>query len=315
MNEALVSVCMPAYNCGKYILQTLNCLTAQTYRKLEIIIVNDGSTDNTPELIQSFEDARIRLIHSKNGGAAKARNTAYLHSAGKYIIFFDADDLVKPDFISLQLNKMNGREDVVMMSGWGRFYRDDPGTFSAQVIAGDERDFETWITHYWNKGNAMTTPGRAMISRRLIQLAGLWNEKLTLNDDMEFFTRIFLNATKIEYNPEAMFYYRSGIKGLSSKKDPEAFASLFNAVMLSVNQALQRFPGNRAVERSCANLWQSVLYEIYPQEKEMSKIAEQQIDQLGGADISFPSGGYTRLLASLTGWKAAKKLKTIFHKY
>jgi glycosyltransferase involved in cell wall biosynthesis len=312
MASPLVSICIPAYNCSRYITQTLDCLLGQTCTDLEIIVVNDGSTDDTAAVVENIRDNRLILIHTLNGGAAKARNIAYQRSRGAYVIFFDADDLIGPDFVGQQLQKMNNRADAVVLSAWGRFYNDNLRTFKLESLPGDELTFEEWINRYWYHCNPMTTPGRIMIPRKIVETAGLWNESLSLNDDLEFYTRIFLKAAELICNPDAVFYYRSGIAGLSSKKGPDAFRSLFNAVQLSTAMALDRYSDNYAVKQSCANLWQSLVYELYPYEAKLAENAEQMVTSLGGSSHPFPAGGYTKLLASLIGWKLTQKIKLHF---
>jgi len=104
-SSSLVSICIPAYNSKKYIGETLTCLCAQTYSNIEIIVANDGSTDDTAAQVKSIDDKRIILLNEPNGGAAKARNTAFSKAKGEYILYFDADDHIEPDFIAQQIKK------------------------------------------------------------------------------------------------------------------------------------------------------------------------------------------------------------------
>lgn len=308
----LVSVCIPAYNCEKYIQQTINCLCAQNYPNLELILVNDGSTDQTLTIAQSINDHRLHVINVSNGGAAKARNIAYRHAKGEYIIFFDADDYIEPTFISKQVNKLNNRNNIVVLSGWGRFYNDDLNGFKADYTPEGEMTFKQWIKLYWYNGNPMTNPGRAIIPRALMQQAGLWNETLSLNDDLEFFTRLFIQSGKIVFNPTAMLYYRSGINGLSTIKTTTGLYSLFHAIDLSVNHVLTAYK-DQTLFKGCANMWQLFIYNLFPLYPELVKMATQKVRQLKGSDLKFPSGGYTRVVTFIIGWKNTKKLKNILH--
>ncbi|WP_428328408.1 glycosyltransferase family 2 protein [Mucilaginibacter sp.] len=312
INMPLISICMPAYNCGPFIQQTLACLCAQSYSNIEIIVVNDGSTDDTRAQIESITDQRITLINLTNGGAAKARNIAYQHSKGKYIIFFDADDHVKPDFILQQVKKINDLDDVVVLADWGRFYGDDFNSFVKEANTYDELFFEDWINDHWHNNDPMTTPGRVIIPKKIVEQAGPWNESLNLNDDLEFYSRVFLKAKKILFNHNATFYYRSGIKGLSSKKGSNAYLSLYKSIQLSTELILAHFGDNAHIKQSCANLWQGFVHEVYPYENELTRKAEQNIKALGGANLPFLAGGYTKTLATLIGWKLTKKLKNSF---
>jgi glycosyltransferase involved in cell wall biosynthesis len=304
----LVSICIPAYNCADHILETLECLCRQTYSYLQIIIANDGSSDNTLALLKSFEDDRIQIINVTNGGAARARNMALSEAKGDYIIFFDADDFVQPDFIESQLNKIQQNPDTVVLAAWGRFYN-DISTFELSATPEKDITFEEWIKFYWYSCTPMTNPGRAIIPAGIIKKAGHWNETLSLNDDLEFFTRVFLITDKIAFNKEAVFYYRSGIRGLSTATGHSAYASLYNSLLLSVDQVLARYNHDNLLLKSCANMWQSFIYTVYPEQKEYIKLAQKQINKLTRPDYKFQAGGLTRLLTSLFGWKIAKRIK------
>lgn len=94
--SGLISVMMPAYNAGQYIGQAIESVLGQTYPDWELIIVNDGSTDDTPDKIVQYEDARIKVIQQNNSGEAAARNTALNYITGDFIAFLDADDLFLP---------------------------------------------------------------------------------------------------------------------------------------------------------------------------------------------------------------------------
>ena len=100
-NDSVVSVVVPCYNAGKFLKETLSSLENQTYKNIEIICVNDGSTDNTLEILENYsrEYKNITVVNQPNSGVSKARNNGLLHAKGKYVVFCDSDDLVKEDFI------------------------------------------------------------------------------------------------------------------------------------------------------------------------------------------------------------------------
>lgn len=111
-----VSVVMPVYNREKYIRESIDSVLNQSYKDFELIIVDDGSTDNSIQLIQQYYDSRIKLIiHENNAGVAAARNTGYLHSKGEYIVIADSDDINHPDKLLEQVNMLdiNSNVDIV----------------------------------------------------------------------------------------------------------------------------------------------------------------------------------------------------------
>src|ERR1700761_7192282 len=94
----LVSICMPAYNAGNYIMAAINSVIDQSYQNWELIIVNDGSTDNTGTELENINDSRIKIYNQTNKGQCAAANAAFGFSTGELIKFMDADDLISPDF-------------------------------------------------------------------------------------------------------------------------------------------------------------------------------------------------------------------------
>src|SRR5205809_3501840 len=108
MNEALVSVIMPAYNAGKFITESIESVIAQTYAYWELLIVDDGSTDNTKNVIQNFseKDKKIRYFFQANGKQGKARNMALSYASGNYIAFLDADDIWLPQKLEVQVKEI-----------------------------------------------------------------------------------------------------------------------------------------------------------------------------------------------------------------
>lgn len=114
----LVSICVPIYNTGKYLDRCIKSLTGQTYRNLEIILVDDGSTDNSGLICDTYADldARISVIHKPNGGEASSRNTGLFAATGEYVMFMDSDDEYLPDAVQ-RLVEMAVAEDTELVMG------------------------------------------------------------------------------------------------------------------------------------------------------------------------------------------------------
>lgn len=99
--ESLVSIIVPVYNRETYIEQCITCLINQSYKNIEIVVVDDGSTDRSGEICESFAaaDRRVKVIHQENGGVSRARNVGVLHAQGEHICFVDSDDYVAPNYV------------------------------------------------------------------------------------------------------------------------------------------------------------------------------------------------------------------------
>lgn len=120
--EGLVSIITPCYNGGKYIAQTIESVLAQTYQNWEMLIIDDGSKDNSAEIIKGYaeKDSRICLIQQPNGGSANARNHGIREAQGQYIALLDADDLWKPEFLPEQIAFMKEKQACCVYSSYER---------------------------------------------------------------------------------------------------------------------------------------------------------------------------------------------------
>lgn len=132
----LISVILPAYNAGAHIRQTLESALAQTYRAIEVIVVDDGSTDNTPSIVEEFiaRDHRVRLIRQNNAGVGASRNTGIRCSCGEYIAPLDADDLWVPTKLEKQMAQMRegGPKTGMVCCGY-RIFQEAPDTPKTEV--------------------------------------------------------------------------------------------------------------------------------------------------------------------------------------
>jgi teichuronic acid biosynthesis glycosyltransferase TuaG len=117
MPSPLISIIIPCYNGSNYLKETLDSILSQDETRFEVIIVDDGSTDNSKVIIESFTDSRVKYFHQANQGVSSARNTGFFHSTAKYIIFFDADDIMTPFFISSRLNYLEQATSLDFISG------------------------------------------------------------------------------------------------------------------------------------------------------------------------------------------------------
>ena len=126
--EPIVSIIVPIYNVELYVERCLNSLTQQTYQNIEIIVVNDGSTDNSLNICEkiSSKDSRIKILNKKNGGLSDARNYGLKHSKGEYIYFIDSDDWCEQELIEKMIQKMiNTKSDLGICDYWIDYVNDN----------------------------------------------------------------------------------------------------------------------------------------------------------------------------------------------
>jgi teichuronic acid biosynthesis glycosyltransferase TuaG len=124
--EPLVSLIMPAYNAERHLRAAIASVKAQSWRNWQLIAVNDGSTDRTPEILEAERDPRILVLHQPNGGVSTARNTALDHAQGAYLAFFDADDLLPTESLAARARLLLNDEGLLFADGAVLAFGDDP---------------------------------------------------------------------------------------------------------------------------------------------------------------------------------------------
>ena len=312
----LISICMPAYNAGRYIAEAIESLLNQTYSNWELIIVNDGSVDDTLEKVEKYNsDNRIKVFSQENKGQCAAANKAYSHSKGAYIKFFDADDILSPKFLESQIQNIVGSDSKIASAKWGRFYGEDLNTFNFN----QEPVWKTlppieWLNISLGSLYPMMQCALFLIPRSILNKSGLWNEKLSLINDFDFIIRVMLSSEEIVFSEDAILYYRSGIENsLSGQKSRKALESAFLSITLGLN-SLQKNEDSRRVKKIMADTYKIWSYEFYPTAIDLYNSSIHNVNQNGGSDVRFPCGGFTKLLVYFLGWKLTKRIKLILGK-
>ena len=308
MIPPLVSILIPAYNAAPWITATLDSALAQTHRPIEIIVVDDGSTDATLAIARGIEARGVRVVSQSNAGASTARNHALRLATGDFIQFLDADDLLAPDKIAVQVAALRKAHPLALASGsWGRFSFDpSTTTWPNEVVAQARSGVEFLQLHYETR--SMMQPGAWLAPRALLDRAGPWDETLSLNDDGEYFARVMLLAPALVPVPSARYHYRvTSAPSLSRRRDTRALESLSRSVTLTVGHLLAADDSTRS--RAAANLaWRSLAFELYPQAGSLAQTARAAARALGGPDT--PRGGppWVAKIARFLGWPAARRL-------
>ena len=308
----LVSICIPCYNAAAYLVQAIDSILAQSWPAIEVIVVNDGSTDGSGTILDSYASPALRVIHQVNRGQCAAANRAYSEAQGELIKFFDADDLLAPESIEHQVRRLNGRTDSVASAQWGRFYNDDLSTFklNPQSVWRDLPSLD-WLTEAWVDARPMMQCGLWLIPRPILERSGGWDESLSLINDFEFFARVLCHASEVLFTPEATLCYRSGLQGsLSGQKSRRAVESAFHSLLKGTDHLLQR-RCDPITRLSCANVLQDFIYTYYPDHHDLRGVVQQRVQELGGANVQIPGGPSFHLLRHIIGWRAALYIKSL----
>jgi glycosyltransferase involved in cell wall biosynthesis len=307
----LVSILIPAYNADKWIAATIQSAIAQTWPTTEIIIVDDGSRDNTLSVARSFERKTVRVVTRPNGGAAAARNAALRLAQGDYIQWLDADDLLAPDKIAAQMQLAARYSDrrVLFSSPWAYFmYRPGAAKFTPTALWQDLSPVD-WILHKWTQTLHMQT-ATWLVSRELSDAAGPWNTELLGEDDGEYFTRVVLASTGTRFSPDAGVFYRivdaSRLSHIG-QSDAKLEAQLTSMrLQIGYLLAVEDSPRVRAAVISYLQAW---LPYFYPERPDLVERIHSLASTIGGRLKPAHIGSKYRLVDKLVGRATAKKLQ------
>lgn len=194
-SNPMVTVVLPAYNAREHIAQAIHSILAQDYSSLEVIVVDDGSLDDTAELVrQKFP--MVRLYEKENGGAASARNFGLRNATGEYIAFLDADDVWLPGKLHAQIRYMESNSDCRLLCGKFSFWLADedgffpePSTLFPEVgVAKVEVGCSGWVYHKLLLSNFVWT-STVIMRHELIEEIGYFDESLRLGQDYDYWLR------------------------------------------------------------------------------------------------------------------------------
>jgi glycosyltransferase involved in cell wall biosynthesis len=314
--KPLVSILIPAYNAQEWIAETIESAVAQTWPEKEIIVVNDGSKDQTEAIASQFASAGVRVVTQRNQGAAAARNKAFSLSSGEYIQWLDADDLLAPDKISRQMEALPGNgEGILLSSAWGRFiHRPYRAGFVPSSLWADLLPAE-WMIRQMEDNVYMQT-ATWLVSRKLTEVAGPWDTRLLGDDDGEYFARVMMASSGIRFVPEAKVYYRQAgpgslsFIGRSNKKRDAQWLSM----QLHV-QYLRSIDDSTRARAACVQYLQDWSAAFYPERLDIFNQVEQLVEGLGGR-LEVPSLSWKySWIRTLFGWPSARRAQILLPRF
>lgn len=206
-----ISVIVPAYNVGPYLSRCLDSVRSQTYDNLEIIVVDDGSTDNTGLIADEAagKDSRIRVIHQENGGLSKARNTAFKYVTGDLITNVDADDFIRSDMLEIMVSDMEETDADLVICG----HRE--GSEVKIEKSGDEKSMHSDIRKYsgrekfmllFNERKRVSIVFWGKLYRKEI-LKGISFPEGKIHEDEYIVHYVFDRAETVVYDPRILYQY------------------------------------------------------------------------------------------------------------
>ncbi|MBE9582301.1 MAG: glycosyltransferase [Proteobacteria bacterium] len=208
-NSPLVSVIVPTFNCRDFIVQALQSILNQTYPKIEVIVIDDGSTDDTQSVLSPFRrDKRIKYFYQSNAGQAAARNKGLSLANGTYIAFLDADDQWQPTKIAKQIAQLSHSRNGVVYSNFqiidgvtGKSIAYHRGTRYEQLRYGK-------VT-YWLSFFNFIPFSSVMVRRDCIQKVGSLDDRIKMGDDWDLLLRLSVYF-RFDFVDEPLLIYRMG---------------------------------------------------------------------------------------------------------
>lgn len=239
MNNQLISIIVPAYNAEKYIGRCIESILSQTYQNIQVIVVDDGSTDNTSSIIECYseKDSRVYYIYKDNTGVADARNTGLDFASGDYIGFVDSDDYIEPEMYERMYSKLIETDADVCCCG---YYQDFSG-FRYEIcpdanLVSNKDYYITYgtinILRQYFRQDIRTGIGDGNWNKlfKAKNLNNIRYERLSYCEDVEFQVRVFSNCSKIVCISDILYHYYDNIDSVTKVQFNDARAKVLDVV-------------------------------------------------------------------------------------
>lgn len=220
MVKELISVLIPAYNVEKYIGKCLESILSQTYENIEIVVIDDGSTDNTLSVCDEYaaKSNKIRVIHTQNGGVSKARNMALEFSKGDFVAWIDADDLVSCKYIETLYNLLKNNDADVAVVGFEKFVENPPFV--------QEEDYKCLVCDKYYPLKQLTFDYLWLVQwGKLIKKEfynGIKYPEGQNHEDEYVMYQLYYRTNRIAYALNPLYFYRENPESIMGKKYNES---------------------------------------------------------------------------------------------
>lgn len=233
-NDKKISVVVPVYNVGKYLKRCIDSILFQTYGNLEIILVNDGSTDNSKAICESYLklDKRIKLLNKENAGLGMARNTGIEHATGDIILFIDGDDYIADDMIESLYSDMLENEADTCVGSFTRSYENriepQPNP-SAPKLFVDKEVRQELLVRMIGKGKVddyiEMSACKVLFSMDIIRKFNIQfkSERIFISEDLIFGTDYYSHASRVFLSENVGYFYCFNEGSLTTKYRPDRF--------------------------------------------------------------------------------------------
>ncbi|MEN9519552.1 MAG: hypothetical protein RLZZ381_2140 [Cyanobacteriota bacterium] len=231
-----ISVIVPAYNAERTILETIQSVQQQTFQDFEIIVIDDGSQDQTVKLVQTIQDQRLQIFAYENGGVSVARNRGISHATGEFVAFLDADDLWTIDKLELQLTALKENPKAGVAYSWTCFMDVDEQGKPVSFLPSSKYSFAGNVYKNLLVSDFIHSGSNTLIRRAAIESTGKFDPTLKSCEDWDYWLRL---ATRWHFAvvPKHQLLYRRTPESLSSKVEVMKETSL-----IAIKKAYQAAP-------------------------------------------------------------------------
>ncbi len=328
MNDVKISIIMPVYNAAKYLRETLDSVVNQTFSDFELIAVNDGSTDNSGDILEEYNNRieNYRIINQENSGVSISRNNGIHFALGKYVSFLDADDILDKHYLELLYSAAQQHDADIVFCQYYPFY--DRNLCIDQTIS-DHQYFENVGDLYGDRAfeYAMklglgTSGCNKLYRKEILKNSQIYfDAKSTYGEDMFFNWKAFLVSNNIFYIPQKLYGYRQNESSATSKYHPHLYESYmreYDALRLFAeknNVDMEQF--DKSVELNLSKRINSFLRmdirergTLYHKYKNVKKtVNKENLQQAAKACLSAPGENSNR---SLYRWFVSRQYVKVY---
>jgi GT2 family glycosyltransferase len=310
----LVSIIIPVYNSQAFLADTIESALCQTYRSKEIIIVDDGSTDNSYAIAKSYERDGVIVIQQANTGAAVARNTGMARAKGEYIQFLDAGDLLDIGKIEMQIEALKGQTNKLAVCDFLQFGSEEElkkphYPDQSHFIYSSDQPLDFLVKLWGGKGEANFIQTNCwLVPQALIAKVGGWRPYRCPDDDGEFFARLALASDGIVYVPGVYNYFRvgPGANQLSGNTNPEYLKNTLLTIQLK-QQYLEQKGAHPGIKKAIATQYLHFAVYNYPAQASLADEAYRRYRQLDERVVPPELGGkMVECVKYFFGWRLVR---------
>jgi len=314
-----VSIIIPIFNSAKYLAQAIESGLGQTWDNKEIIIVDDGSEDDSLQIAKMFTNETVKILEQHNQGAGAARNAGINLAEGDYIQFLDADDILSPNKLSIQVeelikypNKLAVCSTIHFIDGENHLHN-KPSPYEEKFLVSTDNSFE-FLINLWGGNNgkgSMIQTNAWLTPTTLIRSNKPWQEFYSPDDDGEYFSRMLLSSAGVVYTTGCYNYYRKhkSAFNLSRRDNIKSLQGCFQSIKCK-RETLNKYLDDPRVKKALAQQLFDLVLKAYPRHKQLATELMREIQTIGGSYEIPPLGGnLINLLSKTIGWKKARLIQ------